>query len=109
MSRPGRYRSFRSIGSVLPRVLKQCKLDKVMAAQPAVTLWPKIAGVKTAEHTRALAVEDKTLVVLVDNPGWAAQLRYLKPRLLRKVAGHVGQGLVEDIRFVLRADSKRES
>jgi len=92
---------------VLPRVLKGLKLDKVLAAQPAVTLWPKIAGPKTAEHTRAVGVDGRTLVVVVDSPAWIAQLRFLKPQLLRKVAGRVGKGLVTDLRFVL-GHGKRE-
>ena len=107
MSRPGRYRKFRSVGSVLPRVLKGLKLDKVMAAQPAVNLWPEVVGPKTAEHTRAVEVDGSTLVVVVDSPAWIAQLRFLKPQLLKKIAGRVGQGLVADVRFVLgNAESK---
>jgi predicted nucleic acid-binding Zn ribbon protein len=101
MSRQGRYRKFRSVGSLLPGVLRQCKLDKVVAAQPAVTFWPEIAGPRTATHTRAIEVDGSTLVVAVDSPAWMAQLRFLKPQLLKKVAGRVGKGLVGDIRFVL--------
>lgn len=108
MSRQGRYRKFRRVGSVLPQVLKGLKLDKVMAAQPAVTLWPKVAGPKIAEHTRAVGVDGRTLVVVVDSPAWIAQLRFLKPQLLRKVAGHAGKGLVGDIRFVLGQGSRAE-
>jgi predicted nucleic acid-binding Zn ribbon protein len=110
MSRRGWSRKFRRVGSVLPQVLKGLKLDKLMAAQPAVTLWPKVAGPKIAEHTRAVGVDGKTLVVVVDSPAWIAQLRFLKPQLLRKVAGHVGKGLVGDIRFVLgQGPERRES
>jgi predicted nucleic acid-binding Zn ribbon protein len=86
---------------VLPRVLKQCKLDKVLAAQPAVTLWPEIAGAKTAAHTRAVEVDGSMLVVVVDSPAWMAQLRFLKPKLLKKIDGRVGKGLIADVRFVL--------
>jgi predicted nucleic acid-binding Zn ribbon protein len=89
-------------------VLKQFKLDKVLAAQPAVTLWPEIAGPKTAEHTRALEVEGNTLVVVVDSPAWIAQLRYLKPQLLKKISGRVGKGLVLDLRFVLGQGTREE-
>ena len=101
MSRPGRYRKFRSVGSVLPRVLKGLKLDKVLAAQPAVDLWPQIVGPKTAEHTRAADVDGNALVVVVDSPAWIAQLRFLKPQLLKRIEGRVGKGLVQDLRFVL--------
>jgi len=88
-------------------VLKGLKLDKVLAAQPAVDLWPQIAGPKTAEHTRAVEVDGKTLVVIVDSPAWSAQLRFLKPQLLKKIEGRVGKGLIADVRFVLgNAESK---
>jgi predicted nucleic acid-binding Zn ribbon protein len=101
MSRPAKYRKFRSVGSVLPRVLKGLKLDRVLAAQPAVDLWPQIAGPKTAEHTRAVEVDGKTLVVIVDGPAWMTQLRFLKPQLIKKIDGRVGKGLITDLRFVL--------
>jgi predicted nucleic acid-binding Zn ribbon protein len=91
-------------------VLKGLKLDKVLAAQPAVDLWPQIAGPKTAEHTRAVEVDGKTLVIVVDSPAWIAQLRFLKPQLLKRIAGRVGKGLIGDLRFVLgqgRSDEER--
>jgi predicted nucleic acid-binding Zn ribbon protein len=107
MSRQGRFRRFRSVGSVLPRVLKGLKLDRVLAAQPAVDLWPQIAGPKTAEHTRAVEVDGKTLVIVVDGPAWMTQLRFLKPQLVKKIDGRVGKGLITDLRFVLgNAESK---
>jgi predicted nucleic acid-binding Zn ribbon protein len=101
MSRPAKYRKFRSVGSVLPRVLKGLKLDKVLAAHSVANLWPQIAGPKTAEHTRAVEVDGKTLVIVVDGPGWTTQLRFLKPQLLKKIDGRVGKGLITDLRFVL--------
>ncbi len=99
--RRGKSRKFRSVGSVLPRVLKGLNLDKMLAAQPAVTLWPEIAGPKTAAHARAIEVDRNTLVVIVDSPAWMAQLRFLRPQLLKKIDARVGAGLVRDMRFVL--------
>ncbi|HTW91095.1 MAG TPA: DUF721 domain-containing protein [bacterium] len=86
---------------MLPRVLKGLKLDKVLASQRAVTLWPEIAGPKTAAHTRALEVDGSTLVVIADSQAWMTQLRFLKPQLLRKIETRMGAGLVSDVRFVL--------
>lgn len=104
MSRQGKSRKFRSVGNVLPRVLKGLKLDKMLAAQPAVGLWPEIAGPRTAAHCRAIDVDRSTLVVVVDSPAWMAQLRFLKPQLLKKIESRVGLGLVSDIRFVLGSE-----
>jgi len=91
---------------VLPRVLKQWKLDKVLAAQPAVDLWPQIAGPKTVEHARAIEVDGKTLVIVVDSPAWSVQLRFLKPQLLKRIDARVGKGLITDLRFVLGRGSR---
>jgi predicted nucleic acid-binding Zn ribbon protein len=101
MSRPGGFPRFRKVGSVLPTVLKHLKLDRTMATQPVVTLWPEIAGAKIAEHARALTVEDRTLVLLVDGQAWMTQLKYLKPQLVKKIGERAGRGVVTDIRLVL--------
>jgi len=100
--RPGRkpYRRFRSVGSVLPRIVKQLNLQEAVAVQPAVTLWPEIAGDKIARHARALFVDRKTLVVAVDGPTWMTQLTFLRPQILRKISSRIGKGLIEDVRFV---------
>jgi predicted nucleic acid-binding Zn ribbon protein len=94
---------------VLPKVVKSLKLQEVVAAQPAVMNWAKIAGEKIAQHSRAVSIEQKTLLVIVDSPAWMMQLTYLKPELLRKVRARIGKGLVEDIRFVLGRGAEPES
>jgi predicted nucleic acid-binding Zn ribbon protein len=83
-------------------VLRRLGLDKELAAQRAVTIWPEVVGAKVAAHTKALAVEDKTLLVAVDGPVWMTQLVFLKAALMRKLCGRVGPGLIADIRFVLK-------
>jgi predicted nucleic acid-binding Zn ribbon protein len=72
-----------------------------MAAQSAVTLWPEVAGPKTAEHTYAIEVDGVTLVVAADSSAWLTQLKFLRPQLLKKLNARLGKGLVSDIRFVL--------
>jgi predicted nucleic acid-binding Zn ribbon protein len=101
MSRPGWSPRFRSVGSVLPRVLRELKLDRTMASQPAVTLWPETVGAKIAQRARAIAVDGKVLVVMVDGQAWMTQLRFLKPELLKKIAARMGKDVITDIRLVL--------
>jgi predicted nucleic acid-binding Zn ribbon protein len=82
-------------------VLKRHHLDRVIAAQKAVSVWPEVAGERTAQHTKAVEVEGSVLVVTADSEAWLTQLRFLKSQLLRKLSVHVGKDLVSDIRFVL--------
>jgi predicted nucleic acid-binding Zn ribbon protein len=94
------YRRFRTVGSVLPKVVKRLKLQDTLAVQPAVNRWPEIVGDKVARHTHARSVDGKTLIVAVSSPVWMTQLTFLKPRILEKIAARIGKGLITDIRFV---------
>lgn len=95
-----RTRRFRTVGSVLPGLVKKLKLQQVLATQPAVTFWPEVVGDKIAKHTHARYVDGSTLVVAVASTVWMTQLTFLKPRILQKLAARIGKGLITDIRLV---------
>lgn len=97
-----RETGFKSITECLSAVLRDIGLAEKVAAYRAVTQWPEIAGPVVARHTRALGIEGKTLIVAVDSPAWMMQLYYLRNEILKKVASHIGSGLVTEIRLVLR-------
>jgi len=101
--RRGRSKKFRQLSAVLPGALRRLGLERVLAAHAAVLVWPEVAGAKTAEHCRAVAVDAGVLIVLVDSPAWSTQLSYLKPQLLKKLARRLGPGLIKDIRFALES------
>ncbi len=91
---------FQHLGSVLPKVVKGLKLQGAVVEQQVVAAWPECVGDKVAQHTRALYVERKSLVVAVDSPAWMTQLAFLRPQILARLAEKKGPGLVEDLRFV---------
>jgi predicted nucleic acid-binding Zn ribbon protein len=47
--------------------------------------WPEVVGERLAAHTRPLAVRDGSLVVAVDDPAWAPQIRFLEAEVVAKV------------------------
>lgn len=52
--------------------------------------WEEVVGAAVAAHVRPLRVQDTTLVVVVDHPAWATQMRHLAPQVLgrlREVCG----------------------
>jgi predicted nucleic acid-binding Zn ribbon protein len=70
-------------------------LEAVMAElateAPAATVsvfshWQAIAGDAVAQHVVPLRIRDGALVVAVDNPVWATQVRALSAALLERVA-----------------------
>jgi predicted nucleic acid-binding Zn ribbon protein len=57
--------------------------------------WEEIVGPSVAEHARPVSLVQGALVVSVDQPGWATQLRYLGGRLVERIAEVAGAGVVD--------------
>ena len=56
--------------------------------------WEEAVGPTIAAHATPKSLIDGVLVVAVDQPGWATQLRYLSNDLLRKLKEVAGEGVV---------------
>ena len=82
-------------------------LDRVVPGGRAFTTllkhWPALVGDNLANHVRPSALHGSTLVIAVDDPAWATQLKYLETDLVARCAEAVGAGLVTEIRVVVRA------
>lgn len=50
--------------------------------------WPEIVGEAMAEHVKPVRIDADALVVTVDHPAWATQVRRLGDTLLDKAAEH---------------------
>lgn len=55
--------------------------------------WEELVGASLARHTRPLRLEAGVLVVAVDLPPWATQVRALAPGILARVAEQSGEAL----------------
>jgi len=56
--------------------------------------WEGLVGPAMAAHTRPVSLVRGTLVVTVDQPGWAAQISWLEADLLRRFTEELGPGVV---------------
>jgi len=52
--------------------------------------WTEIVGPAMAEHVRPIRIDTDALVVTVDHPAWATQVRLLGNTLLDTVSERVG-------------------
>jgi predicted nucleic acid-binding Zn ribbon protein len=52
--------------------------------------WKEIVGPAMAEHVQPIRVDSEVLVVAVDHPAWATQIRHLGDDLLDRVAAEAG-------------------
>jgi predicted nucleic acid-binding Zn ribbon protein len=52
--------------------------------------WTDIVGAAMAEHVQPVRIDASALVVTVDHPAWATQVRRLGDTLLDRAATHAG-------------------
>jgi predicted nucleic acid-binding Zn ribbon protein len=64
--------------------------------------WAELVGDGVAERARPQAFRGTTLVVAVDDPTWASQLRWLEADLVGRIAAELGPGVVTALEFVVR-------
>ncbi len=63
--------------------------------------WPEVAG-DLAGHARPVVVRDRMLVVAVDEPVWATELRFRQGELLHRLDQRIGPGRVTRVEVRLR-------
>ncbi len=85
------------------------RLTASLGAPPATVLaelfasWPSLVGEAVAAHARPRSLHHGALVVVVDDPAWATQLRWLEADLVNRLAEVAGEG--EVTRLHIRIDS----
>jgi len=87
----------RRLGDALDRVLPGGR-----AFTTLVERWDDVAGANLASHARPTALHATTLVVAVEDPAWATQLRFLVTDLVHRCDDVVGAGVVTEVRVVVR-------
>ncbi len=91
MSNPrGRGTEPQPLGASLEAVSRRLGIDDGRALGRLFTHWLDIVGTGLAEHVRPVRVDRERLVVSVDHPAWATEVRHLSARLLDRVVEEAG-------------------
>ena len=64
--------------------------------------WSAIVGPAMADHVQPIRIDDRSLVVSVDHPAWATQVRRLGDDLLNRVADGTGLPRPEHLEVRIR-------
>lgn len=90
------------LGDSLEHVVRSLTGASASAVTGVFARWESIVGERVAGHARPLGLDDGRLIVGVDEPGWATELRYLEADLVRNAAAVLGPGVVRsvDVRVV---------
>ena len=97
--RPAIERDPRRIGDYIDRATRGTGVPKAGLLGLIFSGWVDIVGPDIASHAEPRSLRDGVLVVGVDQPAWAAQLRYLGSDLLGKIGGFTGSSDVSEIQF----------
>ncbi len=95
-------RAPRRLGEALSKVAADLNLDDPGDVADVMAGWADAVGDAIAAHVRPRRLHDGVLLVEVDAPVWATQLRYLEEDVLRRLGRKVRPGVVKSIRPVVR-------
>ncbi len=69
-----------------------------------IDCWAEVVGGAVADHTRVRGLSGGVLTVVVDHPGWATQLRYLRERIARELNSALGTDVVSSVEIRVEGD-----
>ena len=74
-----------SLAGALDALLDRLGAESTSAISGVFGEWPKIVGEQVAQHVTPIKLERGRLIVEIDDPSWATQMRFLEPQLLEKL------------------------
>ncbi|MDA0297323.1 MAG: DUF721 domain-containing protein [Actinobacteria bacterium] len=74
-----------SLAGALDALLDRLGAESTTAITGVFGEWPKIVGEQVAQHVTPIKLERGRLIVEVDDPSWATQMRFLEPQLIEKL------------------------
>jgi predicted nucleic acid-binding Zn ribbon protein len=89
----------RPVAESLDRVTKWLGAPRARELATLFSQWEAVVGREIAQHTEPRSLRGGVLILLVDQPAWATQLRYLGPELLARIHAAVGGSAVTEIQI----------
>jgi predicted nucleic acid-binding Zn ribbon protein len=86
-----------SLTESLDAVIRSLKGDGASAVAGVFGHWEEAVGEAISAHAKPVLLDNGRLLVEVDQPGWATQLRYLEKELLDRLRPHLGGAEVHAI------------
>jgi predicted nucleic acid-binding Zn ribbon protein len=89
----------RRVGEHLDSATRGLGVPKAGILAVVFSKWAELVGPDIAAHAEPRSLHDGVLLVVVDQPAWAAQLRYLSTDLVAKIAAFAGTSEVVTVEF----------
>jgi predicted nucleic acid-binding Zn ribbon protein len=92
----------RPVKESLDQFAKRLGAPRASALGAVFSRWDEAVGDTVAAHCRPVSLRDGLLVVMVDHPGWATQLRYLSATIVTRIEEVAGPGVVRRLEVRIR-------
>ena len=97
----------RPVGESVERVAGRLGAPPVAALKTVFGDWRAAVGDAVADHAEPVSLTDGVLVVAVEQPGWATQLKLLAPELIGRLNDRAGAGTVKSLEVRVKGARKR--
>lgn len=94
-----RWNKAESIGDILRQYLRQEGLETPLNETRMVVAWAEVMGPVVARYTGDVFVKNQTLYVRLKSPALKANLLMNREAIVRKLNGHVGAQVIQNIVF----------
>ena len=88
--------------SAIPSIVKGFEPNKDVTDAVVFAAWNQVAGEQIRSHTKPLRVNNKRLIVAVEDETWRQNLEALAAQMLAKLNKSLGDGTVTFIEFRTR-------
>ena len=92
----------RPLGASLGQVTRRLGLAPPPVLEAVFSQWSDLVGDRLAAHAHPASLRGEVLIVSVDDPTWATELRYRAHDLLLRMAGRIGHGSPIKIAVIVR-------
>jgi predicted nucleic acid-binding Zn ribbon protein len=97
----------RPLGDALADVSKHLHMPAPRTLSGVFGAWDDVVGASMAAHVQPRTLRDGVLTLVVDDPVWATQLRFLEGDLLRRIERLAGPDAVQSLRIVVQGRKRR--
>lgn len=80
----------RALNEVLGKLLRRMRVSDASSAIGLFSGWRQIVGDTIADHAAPKRLEKRILMVEVDDPAWATQLKFLESHIIATLRDSVG-------------------
>jgi predicted nucleic acid-binding Zn ribbon protein len=99
----------RPLSESLDRVTRRIGAPRATVLAEVFNRWEQVVGPEVAAHAEPASLRNGVLVIAVDQPAWATQLRFLGADLLARVRDATGCSDVAEIQVKVVGQATRRT